>query len=271
MYRKLYQDRKVPENHQNYSLITHDIQGAQPKAWHDDVKPFFHPADANLHIHNQKAQYQDSLNNELTLKEQNDRYSHHRKHFESNAATNSEIASEKIFQNQKADEEAKKAKGVFYPRNLQVDDIEGCKPGTLISKGVKNKNLAHALGDLHERGSHARISHARGHSGGISLNYPYGRMGDCDNTVDMPIYLQKARWGKKYIKPKEDYFQRDDFRSSGSKSNHFVPTTGALNNSLDNVRNVGLAGNNNLEKVAQKSTDNLQSRTSSQRNQQKTP
>ena len=82
MYKKLYNGRSIPDNHFDKSLITHDIVGnsffwfccnclgAQPKGWFDNNRPFFREADANLHINNQRVQYIDSTNNELSIKQQ---------------------------------------------------------------------------------------------------------------------------------------------------------------------------------------------------------
>ena len=88
----------------------------------------------------------------------------------------------KLFQDEK-----RKADQIFYARNLNNADIEGSKPGTLISKVVKNKNLAESM--KHTGSKCVQDNHLPD----IRLNYPYGTVSNKDNWEELPLYLRKAR------------------------------------------------------------------------------
>merc|ERR1712008_477908 len=112
-----------------------------------------------------------------------------------------------LFYNQIFDDQSRRANSVFYARNLETGDIEGSKPGTLVSKAIKNKNLAGRMRELSPP-SDALPS--------ISLNCPYGRVHDRDNTVDMPLYLQKARFHKvPQYRTGDEHFKNYERRPAG--------------------------------------------------------
>jgi hypothetical protein len=68
-----------------------------------------------------------------------------KRHYMGMPATSSEISKEKIFYNRIFEDQSRRANSVFYARNLETNDIEGSKPGSLASKAVKNKNIAEQI------------------------------------------------------------------------------------------------------------------------------
>ena len=249
MYKRLYQDRRVPDGHQDYSLITHDILGAQPKQWHDKTHPFFRPADAQLHINQQKAQYHDSITNEQSIAQQNDRYNFERKHFDKNAASNSEIRNEQLFYDKSFDDQNRLANSVFYSRNLETKDIEGTGVGTLVSKGVRNKDLYDKRYMGFENDQRNRTE--------TNIHYPYGRAGDNDNTVDMPDYQKNGRLNPRFR-------ATNKYKPISNGSNNYNQSENAVQQSLQNRNKSNLM--ENVQKSHPFSTQNIPNIDSSNHN-----
>lgn len=145
MYKRLYLGREVPPDRHSHILDTHDIEGAQPKSWVHPDRPFFAKNYPEVHLATQNQQYNDALHQRLLYnKKQNEiEWKFSKKcDYPDAKAKNSEISREQLINRKDDYEDVKKAKELFFARNLRVDDIEGTKPGTLDTKYMKNWALA---------------------------------------------------------------------------------------------------------------------------------
>ena len=145
MYKRLYLGREVPPDRHSHTLDTHDIEGAQPKSWVHPDRPFFAKNYPEVHLATQNQQYNDALHQRLLYnKKQNEiEWKYSKKcDYPDAKAKNSEISREQLINRKEDYDDVKKAKELFFARNLRVDDIEGTKPGTLDTKYMKNWALA---------------------------------------------------------------------------------------------------------------------------------
>lgn len=148
MYKRLYLGREVPPDRHSHILDTHDIEGAQPRSWVHPDRPFFAKNYPEIHLATQNQQYNDALHQRLLYnKKQNETEWKASKKcdYPDAKAKNSEISREQLINRKEDFEDVRRAKELFYARNLRVDDIEGTKPGTLDTKFMKNWALAQEL------------------------------------------------------------------------------------------------------------------------------
>ena len=69
MYKRLYLNKQVPADRRSYNLVTHDIDGAQPRAWTHPERPFFRHNDPETHLATQNDQYNVALHEQLLYRE----------------------------------------------------------------------------------------------------------------------------------------------------------------------------------------------------------